>query len=86
ACETVCPSKPRKAILVEGRAVQDLARVLEGRAGAAAQNAPLVLPELKASGQSGAAEGNSGFEGGEAAGSPDGAQGGSPGGSDGFPF
>ncbi|MEI6388734.1 MAG: 4Fe-4S binding protein, partial [Spirochaetota bacterium] len=33
ACETVCPSKPDKAILVEGRAVQDRAKLRDRRPG-----------------------------------------------------
>jgi ferredoxin len=33
ACETVCPVRPERAIHVEGRAVQDLAKVRESRPG-----------------------------------------------------
>jgi ferredoxin len=33
ACETVCPAKPRTAIYVEGREVQDVAKALPRRPG-----------------------------------------------------
>jgi ferredoxin len=33
ACETVCPTRPDRAILVEGRAVQDRARLRSLRPG-----------------------------------------------------
>lgn len=53
ACETVCPSEPKKALVVSGLAIHETARVLPQRPGGEAQSAPLETGAAQDAGESG---------------------------------
>jgi len=53
ACETVCPAEPKKALVVSGLAIHEIARVLPRRPGSEAQSAPLESGTAGGAGEGG---------------------------------